>query len=246
MSRPGVTRERLVALFLFGMLLFIPPFINIFNIPVRILGIPTLYLYLFTAWTLLIALLVLVIERPETNDEAAAAEAPRGGAVPENGETGHRGLRHAQRPDHRHRRAALPVPPVRHRLLRRQAGGPRPQPDRQSVHLRALDRGLLHLLDLLRQRRPRRIDRRRVPSHLHRADAHLRARLVPDPQDHPHQQGQPHHLDRRFHRVALRQELPSRRAGDDHRRGRNSSLHLAAAQSDLDELLGAAAAIPRS
>ena len=84
MSRPGVTRERLVALFLFGMILFIPPFINIFNTPVRILGIPTLYLYLFTAWTLLIALLVLVIERPETNDEAAgAAEAPLGGATPE-------------------------------------------------------------------------------------------------------------------------------------------------------------------
>ena len=84
MSRPGVTRERLVALFLFGMILFIPPFINIFNTPVRILGIPTLYLYLFTAWTLLIALLVLVIERPETNDEAAgAAETLLGGVNPE-------------------------------------------------------------------------------------------------------------------------------------------------------------------
>ncbi|MGC2777886.1 MAG: hypothetical protein WA418_19845 [Bradyrhizobium sp.] len=84
MSRPGVTRERLVALFLFGMILFIPPFINIFNTPVRILGIPTLYLYLFTAWTLLIALLVLVIERPDEPGEATgAAEASPSGAAAE-------------------------------------------------------------------------------------------------------------------------------------------------------------------
>ncbi len=83
MSRPGVTRERLVALFLFGMILFIPPFINIFNTPTRILGIPALYLYLFSAWMLLIALLVLVIERPDADDDAAdAAEVPRG-AIPE-------------------------------------------------------------------------------------------------------------------------------------------------------------------
>ena len=47
MSRPGLTRERLLALFLLGMLLFLSPFLSIFNTPGRILGLPSLYLYLF-------------------------------------------------------------------------------------------------------------------------------------------------------------------------------------------------------
>ena len=65
--------------------------------------------------------------------------------------------------------------------------------------------------------------------------------LVRDPQDHPHQQGQPHHLDRRFRRLALRQELSARRPRHRYRGGRHPSLHLAAAQSDIDQLFGAAA-----
>ena len=41
MSRPGLTQERLVALFLLGVLLFTPPFLGIFNTPDRILGLPS-------------------------------------------------------------------------------------------------------------------------------------------------------------------------------------------------------------
>jgi len=70
-SRPGLTRERLLALFVLGILLFTPPFLGIFNIPDRIVGIPTIYLYLFVAWMLLILLLALVIERSDAEENPA-------------------------------------------------------------------------------------------------------------------------------------------------------------------------------
>jgi 4-hydroxybenzoate polyprenyltransferase len=76
MSRPGLTRERLLALFLLGMLLFLSPFLGIFNTPGRILGLPSLYLYLFASWTLLIALVAVVIERSYDEDPATAADIP--------------------------------------------------------------------------------------------------------------------------------------------------------------------------
>ena len=63
MLGPGRTRERLTALFFLGVLMLVPPLLVIFNTPTRILGVPALYLYLFVAWALLIALLALAIER---------------------------------------------------------------------------------------------------------------------------------------------------------------------------------------
>ena len=48
--------ERQVALFLLGLVLLIPPVLLLVNRPDRIAGIPALYLYLFVAWTALIAL----------------------------------------------------------------------------------------------------------------------------------------------------------------------------------------------
>jgi hypothetical protein len=73
MSRPGLTHERLIAVFLFGVLLFTPPFIGIFNNPQLIFGIPNLYLYLFTAWTLLILLMAGVIESSDANETPVSA-----------------------------------------------------------------------------------------------------------------------------------------------------------------------------
>jgi hypothetical protein len=80
MSRPGLTHQRLVALFLLGVLLFTPPFLGIFNMPDRILGLPSLYLYLFAAWALLIVLVALVVESADADeDSATTAEFPPGG-----------------------------------------------------------------------------------------------------------------------------------------------------------------------
>ena len=89
MSRPGLTHERLVALFLLGVFLFTPPFLSIFNTPDRILGLPSLYLYLFAAWTLLIVLVTLAIESSEADEgPARTAEAPSGGSEAANDRTG--------------------------------------------------------------------------------------------------------------------------------------------------------------
>ena len=89
MSRPGLTHERLVALFLLGVFLFTPPFLGIFNTPDRIAGLPSLYLYLFAAWTLLIALVTLAIESSDADDgPARTAEAPPSGSEATTDRTG--------------------------------------------------------------------------------------------------------------------------------------------------------------
>ncbi|MGA6925560.1 MAG: hypothetical protein WBY88_07760 [Desulfosarcina sp.] len=62
MTRDKINGRRLVGLFLLGMLLFNFPLLYLFNRPVLVLGIPVLYLYLFTAW-LLIIFLILTISR---------------------------------------------------------------------------------------------------------------------------------------------------------------------------------------
>jgi hypothetical protein len=72
MLKPSRSRELLVALFLLGVLLFAPPLLIIFNNPTRILGIPALYFYLFVAWTALIALVALAVERRHADDDAEA------------------------------------------------------------------------------------------------------------------------------------------------------------------------------
>jgi hypothetical protein len=89
MSRPGLTHERLVALFLLGVFLFTPPFLGIFNTPDRFLGVPSLYLYLFAAWTLLIVLVTLAIESSDADEgPARTAEAPPAGSEATNDGTG--------------------------------------------------------------------------------------------------------------------------------------------------------------
>lgn len=72
MTRPGITTERLLALFLLGIVAFTPPFLGIFNTPRLILGIPILYLYLFLVWGLLIALVALTVRVSDGDDENGA------------------------------------------------------------------------------------------------------------------------------------------------------------------------------
>jgi len=74
MVRRGLTSERLIGLFLFGLLLFMPPLIGVFDRPYLVAGIPLLYLYLFVVWVLLIALLTLIVERPPSDADLYEGE----------------------------------------------------------------------------------------------------------------------------------------------------------------------------
>ncbi len=61
MLRRTARRDRLVGLFLLGLVLFNPPLLNLFSGTVY--GWPVLYLYLFGAWAVMIGLLAYVAER---------------------------------------------------------------------------------------------------------------------------------------------------------------------------------------
>jgi hypothetical protein len=63
MTKPNVKGQRLAALFVLGNLLFNYPLLALFNQPQTALGIPILYIYVFAAWALLIALLALAVEQ---------------------------------------------------------------------------------------------------------------------------------------------------------------------------------------
>ncbi len=54
-----INRERMVALFLLGVLAFNAPLLLLFNIDAYVFGIPLFYVYLFAAWAGLIALMRL-------------------------------------------------------------------------------------------------------------------------------------------------------------------------------------------
>lgn len=63
MFRSVVKSQRLVAVFLLGVLLFNYPLLALFNRAAEAFGIPVVYAYIFCAWALVIGLLALVIER---------------------------------------------------------------------------------------------------------------------------------------------------------------------------------------
>jgi hypothetical protein len=63
MAHRAIHAQRLVALFVLGCLLFSYPLLSLFNVGGTVAGIPVLYAYLFSVWILLIALMILVIER---------------------------------------------------------------------------------------------------------------------------------------------------------------------------------------
>jgi hypothetical protein len=65
MEQFDVRGQRLVALCLLGLVLFSYPVLAVFNIHATLAGIPLLYVYFFVAWGALIALMALVIERPD-------------------------------------------------------------------------------------------------------------------------------------------------------------------------------------
>ena len=62
MKREDVKGQRLVALFIFGCLLFNYPVLSLFNVAAEVFGAPMLYVYIFAAWVLLVALMAFVVE----------------------------------------------------------------------------------------------------------------------------------------------------------------------------------------
>jgi len=83
-----IATERLVAVFLFAVLVLNPPFLLIFDIPAQVAGIPVLYLYLFSIWAVLIVILALVVERSklEPDDEQRPLARPRANGAGSPGE----------------------------------------------------------------------------------------------------------------------------------------------------------------
>lgn len=60
---PQPRNDRLIALFLLGVALFAPPLIRVFGAPVTIFGCPLLFIYIFLAWTVVVALIAFDVER---------------------------------------------------------------------------------------------------------------------------------------------------------------------------------------
>lgn len=56
-------QEQLIALFVLGVVLMLPPLLVIFNQPVRVLGVPVLFLYLFIVWAAIIGLTAAIARR---------------------------------------------------------------------------------------------------------------------------------------------------------------------------------------
>jgi len=54
--------QRFVALCLLGVLLFNCPILALFNVSGTVLGVPVLYVYMFGAWSALIALMAWIAE----------------------------------------------------------------------------------------------------------------------------------------------------------------------------------------
>ena len=63
MNRYRTAGQRLVVLFLAGVVLFNYPLLTLFNSPRTIAGIPLLYAYLFLVWAGFIGLMAWIIER---------------------------------------------------------------------------------------------------------------------------------------------------------------------------------------
>jgi hypothetical protein len=71
--RDTYVSDRLIALFLLGVLAISPPLLAVFRAEAFLFGMPLLFVYLFGAWALLVGFLALVIEarRAEMPDPPA-------------------------------------------------------------------------------------------------------------------------------------------------------------------------------
>ena len=63
MRPPNFDNQRLIAIFIFGAVLFNYPILSLFNQSGSMFGIPLLYVYIFAAWAGVIGLVAWIVER---------------------------------------------------------------------------------------------------------------------------------------------------------------------------------------
>lgn len=64
-----------LALLVFGALLMVQPILNIFNVPVRLFGVPLVVIYLFMVWITLVGVTLLLSRRmPQSEISRDVAE----------------------------------------------------------------------------------------------------------------------------------------------------------------------------
>lgn len=75
MQRGTLTGQRLVAVFLIGLVLFNYPVLSLFDRAAIFFGMPLVFAYLFMAWAGLIVLMIWVVEHnPERSDRGERSE----------------------------------------------------------------------------------------------------------------------------------------------------------------------------
>ena len=62
MEHPERKGQRLIAVCMLGGLLFNFPLLALFNVQGTLFGVPLLYAYIFSAWTVLIALMAFLVD----------------------------------------------------------------------------------------------------------------------------------------------------------------------------------------
>lgn len=63
MTPESIKNRRLVGVFLLGCALYNYPILSLFSTRIDFFGIPLLFLYVFCAWALLIALIIVSVQR---------------------------------------------------------------------------------------------------------------------------------------------------------------------------------------
>lgn len=74
--------ERALAVAALGAVLFVQPFLGLFDLggTTRVAGVPALFIYIFAAWSLIVALTALVME-PRRSGRRTAAEGEAAGSI---------------------------------------------------------------------------------------------------------------------------------------------------------------------
>ncbi|MEG3619087.1 hypothetical protein V5T82_11525 [Magnetovibrio sp. PR-2] len=76
MKRTGRKQEWSLTLFMFGVVMFLPPVIGIYNHSVLVLGLPVTYLVLFGVWAfIIVAIFIGARPSPLRKDGAASGQA---------------------------------------------------------------------------------------------------------------------------------------------------------------------------